>query len=94
MHSAFETVLLASLVLAWSMPEVRVTPLVALVSHAVLRVWSFADFIPEALAFERAEPWSVETPKALSWGRRSLGRLPLAVLTCVACLTAFAMSWA
>jgi hypothetical protein len=94
MHSAFEAVLLASLLLAWNVPEVRVTLLVALVSHAVLRVWSLADFIPKALDFERAEPWSVEAPKALSWVRRSLGRLPLAVLTCVACLTAFALSWA
>ncbi len=66
MHSAFEAVLLASLLLAWSLPEVRVAFLVALASHAILRVWSHADFIPQALAIGRAEPWSVEAPKALS----------------------------
>jgi hypothetical protein len=92
MHSVFEVLLLGSLVLAWGVPEVRAALLVALASHAIMRVWSFADFIPKALAFERAEPWAVEVPKALRWVRRSLGRLPLAVLTCTACLTAFGLS--
>jgi hypothetical protein len=31
------------------------TLLVALISHAVMRAWSLVDFVPEALAFERAD---------------------------------------
>lgn len=90
-HSAFELTLLVALVLAWSEPAVRAALLAALASHLALRVWSFADFIPKALAFERADPGAVEPAAARAWTRRSLGRLPLALATMLACLAAFAL---
>jgi len=62
--------------------------LVALASHASMRVWSAFDFIPRALAFEQADPGTVSERTALRWSRRSLGRLPLDLITCGALLFA------
>lgn len=87
-HTAFELALLASLVLAWDRPEPRAWLLVALASHAVMRIWSALDFIPKALAFERME--AVEERAARAWTRRSRLRLPLDLVTCAATLAAFA----
>ncbi|MEO8177869.1 MAG: hypothetical protein ABI895_03455 [Deltaproteobacteria bacterium] len=87
-HVTFELFLMASLIVAWSAPSVRVALLVALASHFVMRLWSAFDFIPKALAFERAEPAAVEARAAQRWARRSLGRLPLDLVTCGATLTA------
>jgi hypothetical protein len=64
-HVAFEVLLIASLVWAWSEPAVRSCLLVALASHAIMRLWSALDFIPKALAFERAEPGTVSEAAAL-----------------------------
>ena len=64
--------------------------LVALASHTAMRIWSFIDFVPKALAFERAEPASIDAARARTWTRRSLLRLPLDVVTCFAMLAAFA----
>ena len=86
-HTAFELSLLASLIALWSSPA-RTPLLVALASHATMRVWSAFDFIPKALAFEKADPASVDTLAARRWSRRSLGRLPLDLVTCGAMLTA------
>lgn len=85
-HVAFELLLIASLVAAWSRPEVRSCLLAAFASHAVMRIWSAFDFIPKALAFERAA--SVSEAAARSWTRRSLLRLPLDLVTCGAMLSA------
>src|SRR5262245_18584071 len=87
-HVAFELSLIASLVLAWAMPAARTALLVALASHAAMRLWSEFDFIPKALAFERAEPASIDPSAARRWARRSLGRLPLDIATCAAMLVA------
>jgi hypothetical protein len=54
-----------------------------------MRLWSAFDFIPKALAFEKADPASVDTLAARRWSRRSLGRLPLDLVTCGAMLAAF-----
>lgn len=89
-HTAFELTLIASLVVWWSQLEVRELLLIALGSHAVMRIWSAFDFIPKALAFERANPESITERAARSWTRRSLGRLPLDLVTCSAMLCAFA----
>ncbi|MDT5185621.1 MAG: hypothetical protein QOI29_3779, partial [Mycobacterium sp.] len=51
-HTVFEVLLIVTLVVAWGDADVRVALLVALVSHAVMRVWSLVDFVPKALAFE------------------------------------------
>jgi hypothetical protein len=87
-HTAFELSLLVSLIAAWSERSVRTPLLVALASHVLMRLWSAVDFIPKALAFERADPAAVEPNAARRWTRRSLGRLPLDLITCGAMLAA------
>lgn len=87
-HVAFELLLIVSLVLWWGVPGVRLPLLLALVSHAVMRLWSAVDFIPKALAFERADPGSVEPGAARRWTRRSVLRLPLDLVTCGAMVVA------
>ena len=89
-HVAFELTLIAALVLAWSHPEVWNCLLVALASHATMRLWSGFDFIPKALAFEKADPATVSEAAARAWTRRSRLRLPLDLVTCAALLSAFA----
>jgi len=81
---------MAALVMAWSLPEVRFWLLVALISHAVMRVWSLLDFVPKALTFERADPETITESAARRWTRRSLWRLPLDMVTCASMLAAFA----
>jgi hypothetical protein len=87
-HIAFELLLILSLVGAWSHADIRTWLLVALASHAAMRIWSAFDFIPKALAFERAE--AISESAARAWTRRSLWRLPLDLLTCGAMLAALA----
>ncbi len=70
----------------------RAALLVALVSHAAMRMWSLVDFVPKALAFEKADPARVDEAAAVRWTRRSLLRLPLDVLTCAAMLAALAVA--
>ena len=84
-HTIFELSLITSLILTRNLPQVRTALLVALASHAAMRIWSAFDFIPKALRFERAE--SIEESDARQWVRRSLLRLPLDLLTCSAMLT-------
>ena len=86
-HTAFELSLLTSLFALWNSPA-RTSLLVALASHATMRVWSAFDFIPKALAFEKADPASVDMLAARRWSRRSLGRLPLDLVTCGAMVSA------
>jgi hypothetical protein len=87
-HTLFELSLIASLIAAWAQPALRVPLLLALASHAVMRLWSAVDFIPKALAFERADPATITEAAARRWSRRSLGRLPLDLFTCGAMLAA------
>jgi hypothetical protein len=87
-HVAFEMTLLVTLAALWSRPEARAWLLVALASHAAMRIWSAFDFIPKALAFERAA--SVDERAARIWTRRSRLRLPLDLATCAGMLAAFA----
>jgi hypothetical protein len=89
-HTAFELVLIVALVAAWSVPEIRWWLLIALISHAAMRIWSFVDFVPKALAFERAEPGDVGAGAAQTWTRRSLLRLPLDLVACLSMLAGFA----
>jgi hypothetical protein len=89
-HVAFEVCLILALVLAWSAAGVRQWLLVALASHAVMRLWSAFDFIPKALAFEKADPATITEDAARRWVRRSVLRLPLDLVTCTAMLLAFA----
>src|SRR5262249_41986803 len=90
-HTVFEALLIVTVVVAWHQPNVRIALLVALASHAAMRVWSLLDFVPKAVAFEKADPAKVDEAAAVRWTRRSLQRLPLDVLTCIAMLAALAM---
>jgi len=85
-HTAFELTLITALILTWSRPDVRVPLLAALASHGTMRLWSAVDFIPKALAFERADPATINERAARRWSRRSLGRFPLDLVTCTALL--------
>ncbi len=87
-HATFEVLLVIALALSWSIADVRFWLLVALTSHAVMRLWSAFDFIPKALAFEKAAPGPETETAARRWTRRSLARLPLDVLACGAMLAA------
>jgi hypothetical protein len=91
-HVAFELALIAALVLAWSSAGVRGWLLTAVVSHTAMRLWSAVDFIPKAMAFERAAPAAIDEASARRWTRRSRFRMPLDVVTCVAMLAAFAQA--
>jgi hypothetical protein len=81
-HACFELSLLAALAAAWGEPSIRLPLLAGLASHAAMRLWSAFDFIPKALAFERADPGTITEAAARRWSRRSLGRFPLDLLTC------------
>jgi hypothetical protein len=87
-HSVFEVLLIVTLVVAWGDAHARVALLVALASHAVMRVWSLVDVVPKAMAFEKADPATVDETAAVRWTRRSLLRLPLDLITCAAMLAA------
>jgi hypothetical protein len=89
-HTVFEVLLIATLIAVWGDADVRAAVLVALLSHAVMRVWSLVDFVPKALAFEKADPATVDEASAVRWTRRSLRRLPLDLVTCAAMLMALA----
>jgi hypothetical protein len=89
-HVAFEAALVAALVVAWPETTVRFWLLLALGSHILMRLWSAFDFIPKALAFERAESSPAQADDAQRWTRRSRLRLPLDVVTCAAMMMAFA----
>lgn len=89
-HCAFEVSLICALVAGWPLTDVRYCLWVGLLTHAVMRIWSAFDFIPKALAFERAEPGEITAASARRWSRRSLLRLPLDLITCAAMLMAFA----
>jgi hypothetical protein len=87
-HSVFEVLLIVALIVGWGQADVRTALLVALISHAAMRIWSLADFVPKAVAFEKADPAAVDEVAALRWTRRSLLRLPLDLITCAALLAA------
>jgi hypothetical protein len=91
-HSVFEVLLIVSLIVAWGHAGIRAALLLALASHAVMRVWSLVDFVPKALAFERADPSEVDEAAAVRWTRLSLARLPLDLISCTAMLAALAMA--
>ena len=91
-HTLFEVLLVVALIAAWGAADVRLALLIALAAHVVMRVWSLVDFVPKAVAFEKADPIGVDEAAAVSWTRRSLLRLPLDLVTCGAMLTALAVA--
>lgn len=92
MHGLFELTLITALVVEWTTPAVRVPLLYAFGAHAVMRVWSFAYFIPKALAFEADGPSHPGTAAARAWVQRSRLRLPLDLVTTTCVVTAFVVA--
>lgn len=90
-HTLFEVLLVVTLVLAWGDDDVRVALLVALISHAAMRIWSAFYLIPKAVEFERTDPADVDGAAAQRWIRLSAMRLPLILVTCSAMLAALAI---
>jgi hypothetical protein len=88
-HIAFELILISSLILTWKEIHIRTWLVVAFAAHAIMRIWSALDFIPKAIAFEKVEPDHFDLASAQAWTRRSLGRLPLALVTSIATMVAF-----
>ena len=88
-HTVFELTLILSLVWAWSNADLRFWLLVALASHVTMRLWSAFDFIPKALAFEKAV--TVDEVAARKWSRRSKFRFPLDLCTCGSLLAALSI---
>src|SRR5436190_3680742 len=85
-HTVFELSLIASLVLAWGHRDFRFWLLLAFASHVAMRIWSALDFIPKALAFEKAA--TVDEAAARKWSRRSVFRFPLDLVTCYSLIAA------
>ena len=91
-HSVFEVLLIVALIVGWSDVGARTALFVALLSHAAMRIWSFVDFVPKAVQFEKADPAAVDESAAVRWTRRSLLRLPLDVITAAAMLVALVLA--
>lgn len=91
-HTALEVTLIVAIVACWGHLGVRTALLIALASHLLMRVWSLVDFVPKAVAFEKGDPATIERAAAQRWARRSLLRLPLDIITCVAALAALALA--
>lgn len=89
-HTLFEVLLIVALIAARHDADARLALLVALLSHAVMRVWSLVDVVPKAVKFENTDPAAVDEAAAVAWTRRSMLRLPLDFITCAALLYALA----
>ena len=85
-HTVFELSLIVALIAGWSEHGLRTWLFVGFLSHLASRLWSAVDFIPKALAFERAEAGTIDEQAARRWTRRSRGRFVLELITCGAML--------
>ena len=88
----FEILLVVTLILTWNAPRVGAALLVALVSHAVMRLWTLFDLVPKSADFERKNPADVDEAAAVRWTRRSMARIPLMLVTACAMLAALAVA--
>jgi len=88
----FEVLLIVTLILTWGDSAIGIQLLVALVSHATMRLWALFDLVPRAAEFERTDPADVDEAAAVRWTRRNLLRVPLLLITSGAMLTALAMA--
>lgn len=88
----FEVLLILTLILTWGDSAIGTALLVALVSHAAMRLWALFDLIPRAAEFERTDPADVDEAAAVRWTRRNLLRVPLLLVTSGAMLTALALA--
>jgi hypothetical protein len=87
-----DVLLVLSLVCAWADTAVRAALLMAVVAHAVARVWWLAHLGPRAAVVERTDPADVDETDARRWTRAALARLPLLAVAASAALAALAMA--
>ncbi len=84
-HALITIVLVASLITNWKYADRRQLILIALISYVVMRVWSFAYFIPEMLRFQTVpldQPQSAGLLNRVSrWTRLTWFREPLDLIT-------------
>lgn len=88
----FEVLLIVTLILTWGDSAIGTALLVALVSHATMRLWALFDLVPRGAEFERTDPADVDEAAAVRWTRRNLLRVPLLLVTSGAMLTALALA--
>ncbi|MDA2889370.1 hypothetical protein PDG61_00440 [Mycolicibacterium sp. BiH015] len=88
----FEVLLLVTLIVTWGDSGVGVALLVALVSHAAMRLWALFDLIPKGAEFERKDPADVDEVAAAKWTRRNMMRVPFLAVTSCAMLAALALA--
>jgi hypothetical protein len=84
-HTLITIVLVASLITNWNYADRRKLIVIALISYVVMRVWSFAYFIPEMLRFQNI---SLDEPRTAAlldrvrkWTRLTWFREPLDLIT-------------
>jgi hypothetical protein len=88
-HVALEILLVAALVLNWSVQGRRNLILAGLLIHVAVRIWTFLYFVPEIMAFSSIAPNGPYSPElaartamwgTLGWLRRGLIALDSLVL--------------
>jgi hypothetical protein len=84
-HTLITIALIASLIANWSYADRIRSIIIGLVSYVVMRVWSFAYFIPEMLRFQNI---SLDAPRTAAlldrvrkWTRLTWFREPLDLIT-------------
>ncbi len=96
MHILITIGLAASLITNWNYAGRRNLIILAAVSYAVMRAWSFAYFIPEMLRFQKVPLDQPPTPELLgrvhAWTRLTWLREPLDLITLFGLLLAFMRS--
>ena len=90
-HLLFEVIVLCSLAVSWKLPVVRVWLLAAIGIHISTRLWSAFDFIPKAIAFEKADV--IDEKLARRWTFKSKFRLPLELLTLTLLINALRLAF-
>lgn len=88
----FEVLLVVTLVVTWGDAGIGTALLVALLSHAAMRLWALLDLLPKAADFERGDPVDVDEAAAVRWTRRNMLRIPLLLVTACAMLAALALA--
>ncbi|HRE89475.1 MAG TPA: hypothetical protein PK095_10070 [Myxococcota bacterium] len=91
-HGVISLFAVASLWLGWTRRDVRWRVVLGLTAYVVMRVWSFAYFIPEMLEFQGiasdATPSDDLARRVEQWTTLSWLRLPLDAIACGAFLLA------
>lgn len=84
-HIFITVAILLALGLNWKVPTRRTFILIAIASYIVMRVWSFAYFIPEMLAFQKVSLTDLPSTDIISriqkWTNLTWWRTPLDFIT-------------